>query len=75
MADSRDAPRPEFNTEPSYRYTQAPNKDWKIGQSFNESGTSAIAAEWAKGAEAGYQTFVPENEQPRYVNTLHILFE
>ncbi|KAF8609058.1 flavoprotein oxygenase [Ceratobasidium sp. AG-I] len=72
MAHSRDAPRPEFNPEPSFRYTQAPNKDWKAGQSFNESGTSAIAAEWAKGAEAGYQTFVPEKEQAKDIYRLMI---
>ncbi|KAG8739745.1 hypothetical protein FRC10_005214 [Ceratobasidium sp. 414] len=72
MASSRDAPRPDFNPEPSFKYTQPPNKDWKAGQNFDESGTSAIAAEWAKGAEAGYKTFEPEKEDPRDLYRLMI---
>jgi hypothetical protein len=65
MATSRDSPRPEFSIEPAFKYTQPPNKDWKIGQKFNESGTSAIATEWAKGSEAGYKTFDLEKEDAK----------
>ncbi|KAG8769500.1 hypothetical protein FRC12_004933 [Ceratobasidium sp. 428] len=72
MATSRDAPRPEFNSEPAFKYTQPPNKDWKAGQKFGESGTSAIAAEWVKGAEAGYKTFEPSKEDPRDLYRLMI---
>lgn len=67
MATDRDAPRPDFNTEPSFRYTLPPNKQWKPGQSFDESGPSALAAEWAKGYEGSWKTFVTKDEKPAYV--------
>ncbi|QRW08507.1 flavin reductase-like domain protein [Ceratobasidium sp. AG-Ba] len=72
MASSRDSPRPEFAPEPAFKWVQPPNKDWKAGQKFDESGTSAIAAEWAKGASAGYQTFLPEKEKPQDIYRLMI---
>jgi hypothetical protein len=66
MAQSRDVP--PFNPDPAFKFTQVPNKDWKTGQQFTESGTSTIAAKWAKGREAGWQMFVPENEEPKSVH-------
>lgn len=66
MASSRDAPRSDFNPEPAFKYTLPPNKEWKVGQSFDESGPRALAAEWAKGSEAGWKTFVTENEKAPY---------
>ncbi|CAE6510611.1 unnamed protein product [Rhizoctonia solani] len=64
MATTRDAPRPDFDPEPAFQYTLPPNKEWKVGQPFDGSGPSALAAEWAKGYEGGWQTFETGKEKP-----------
>ncbi|CAE6439112.1 hypothetical protein ACGC1H_006904 [Rhizoctonia solani] len=72
MATARDAPRVDFNPEPAFKYTLPPNKEWKVGQPFNENGPSALAAEWAKGYEGGWQTFETGKEKPADIYRLMI---
>ncbi|CAE6420586.1 unnamed protein product [Rhizoctonia solani] len=72
MATARDAPRADFNPEPAFKYTLPPNKEWKVGQPFNENGPSALAAEWAKGYEGGWQTFETGKEKPADIYRLMI---
>ncbi|KAH7339869.1 hypothetical protein B0J17DRAFT_569711 [Rhizoctonia solani] len=72
MATTRDAPRPDFNPEPAFQYTLPPNKEWKVGQSFDENGPSALAAEWAKGYEGGWQTFETGKQKPADIYRLMI---
>ncbi|CAE6357150.1 unnamed protein product [Rhizoctonia solani] len=72
MATSRDAPRSDFNPEPAFQYTLPPNKEWKVGQPFNEDGPSPLAAEWVKGYEGGWQTFETGKEKPTDIYRLMI---
>lgn len=57
---------PSFDPGPTFRQTEPPNPAWKYGEGYEES---IGAEEWAKEAEAGYQSIDTSGASPKYVAT------
>jgi hypothetical protein len=67
--------RPSFNPSQSFKLTEPPNPNWKLGQGLSDQGVRAKT--WKADEELGWKTWNLTQLEPRYghpVNQLVVLY-